>query len=283
MKDVRDGENNLHDRAVSPDRAGRFAVGADASAQANRAWWDAEANAYLDEHGAFLGDSEFVWGPEGWHERDLNILGPLRGLRILEVGAGAAQAGRWCRAQGAQVISSDISFGMLRAGARINERTGVRPALIQCDASQLPFADDTFDVVFSAFGAVPFIADTAALMREFTRVLRPGGRVAFSTSHPIRWAFPDVPGEAGLSVTQSYFDTTPYAEARGPQITYAEHHRTLAQRVRELLDAGLDLTDLREPQWNPCNSQTWGGWSPLRGELIPGSLILVGRKPGVDT
>ena len=44
----------------------------------------------------------------------------------------------------------------------------------------LPFADESFDIVFSAFGAVPFVADSAGVMAEAARVLRPGGRFAVS-------------------------------------------------------------------------------------------------------
>ena len=116
-------------------------------------------------------------------------------------------------------------------------------------------------------------------MRELARVTRPGGVVAFSTTHPVRWSLPDVPDAAGLTIQHSYFDTTPYAEAAGDDVVYAEHHRTLEQRVRELLDAGLVLEQLRELPWKESNESTWGGWSPLRGRLVPGTLILAGRRP----
>jgi SAM-dependent methyltransferase len=131
-------------------------------------------------------------------------------------------------------------------------------------------------VVFTAYGAVPFVADSAALMRECARVLRPGGRFAFSTTHPFRWALPDDPGEAGLTVRGSYFDRTPYVEedADGHAL-YVEHHRTLGDRVRELTAAGLELVDLVEPEWPASNTQVWGGWSPLRGALVPGTAIFV--------
>lgn len=264
---------------TTPDRAGHFAVDGAAGARGNRAWWDAQAIDYLAEHGEFLGDAELVWGPEGWTEEDLGLLGAVTGRRVLEVGAGAAQGARWCRRNGADVVATDVSFGMLATARPLDTRSGVSLPLVQCDASELPFADASFDIVFTAYGAVPFIADTAALMREFARVLRPGGRLAFTTTHPIRWAFPDVPGEAGLTAIRSYFDTTPYAEASGATVMYAEHHRTLEARVTELLDAGLELRALRELPWRPDNPTTWGGWSPLRGERIPGTLALVGDKP----
>lgn len=266
------------ERMETPDRAGRFDVGPETTASANRAWWDGEAGDYLNEHGTFLGDAEFIWGPEGWREDELQLLGALEGLDVLEFGAGAAQAGRCGAGQGARVVATDLSLGMLLAAQHIDDRRGTTLPLAQCDARRLPFAEETFDLAFSAFGAVPFIADTAALMRELHRVLRPGGRVAFSTTHPIRWVFPDVPDGGGLVATHSYFDTTPYVEARGDQVLYSEHHRTLEQRVHELLDAGFLLEQLRELPWKTTNDQTWGGWSPQRGRLFPGTLVLVGRK-----
>ncbi len=252
------------------------------TARANRSWWDAEAAGYYEEHGHFLGDAELVWGPEGWTEAELRVLGDparLAGARVLEFGGGGAQGARWCAAQGAQVVSSDLSAGMLRTARRIDAtHAGPAPLLVQADATHLPFADRSFDVVFSAYGAVPFVADSAALMVELARVLRPGGRLAFSTTHPVRWAFPDVPGESGLRAHDSYFDETPYVEEGPRGVTYVEHHRTLGHRVAELVDAGLRLVALHEPEWPLDNDATWGGWSPLRGRHLPGTVILVAEK-----
>jgi SAM-dependent methyltransferase len=150
---------------------------------------------------------------------------------------------------------------------------------VQCDAASLPFGDGSFDTVFTSYGAVPFVADSAAVMAEAARVLRAGGRFVFSTTHPIRWALPDDPGYPGLTVTSSYFDRTPYVEEESGVTTYVEHHRTLGDRVRELTAAGLRLVDLVEPEWPDENQQVWGGWSPLRGALIPGTAIFVCEKP----
>jgi SAM-dependent methyltransferase len=151
--------------------------------------------------------------------------------------------------------------------------------LVQADARRLPFADATFDTAFSAFGAVPFVADPEQVMTEVARVLRPGGRWVFAVSHPIRWALPDDPGPAGLQVTASYFDRTPYVERdRRGRVLYAEHHRTLGDRVRDVVAAGLELLDIVEPEWPPGHRRVWGGWSPLRGRLVPGTAIFVTRR-----
>ena len=251
------------------------------SARANRRWWDGEAPAYQAEHGEFLGDADLLWCPEGLREADAHLLGDVAGRDVLEVGCGAAQGARWLAAAGARVTAFDVSHGQLREARRLDARTGVRvERLVQADAQFLPFRSEAFDVVVSAFGGFPFVADSARAMREAARVLRPGGRLVFSVTHPLRWIFPDDPGPAGLTVQQSYFDRTPYVEVddRG-EAAYVEHHRTLGDRVRELVAAGLVLDDLVEPEWPDDHDREWGQWSPLRGRLLPGSSIWVAHRP----
>lgn len=251
--------------------------------ESGRRWWDAEAADYVAEHGDFLGEADLCWGPEGVRESDLGLLGPLAGRDVLEIGAGAAQGARWAAGQGARVVASDLSAGMLRQAREIDARrhavTGARPLpLVQADARRLPFADRRFDVVFTSYGAVPFVADATLIHAEVARLLRPGGRWVFSVTHPVRWAFPDDPTEHGLTATRSYFDRRPYVETTTDgSVRYAEHHRTVGQHVREVVGAGLVVTDLVEPEWPQATTATWGGWSPLRGAVLPGTLIVVAR------
>jgi SAM-dependent methyltransferase len=248
--------------------------------QAARRWWDADADAYQAAHGDFLGDAEFVWGPEGLRESDVHLLGDPKGRRVLEVGCGAAACARWLAARGAKVVGLDLSAGMLRHAAAASKRSGMRVPLVQADACALPFAAETFDAAFTAFGAVPFVADSARLMCEVHRVLRPGGRWAFAVSHPMRWIFLDDPGEAGLVAVHSYFDRRPYVELdEHGRPSYIEQHRTLGDRVRELVAAGFVLRDVVEPEWPQGHQRIWGQWSPLRGRLFPGTVIFIADKP----
>jgi SAM-dependent methyltransferase len=259
----------------------RRVVGAGENRRASRAWWDGDADAYHAEHGAFLGDVDFVWCPEGLREADAHLLGDVTGRRVLEIGCGAAAAARWLATQGAEIIAADLSAGMLRHARDAADKTGVRVPLVQCDAMVLPFPAGSFDLVCTAFGAVPFVDDSARVMREVFRVLRPGGRWAFSVTHPMRWIFLDDPGEGGLVAVHSYFDRTPYVEYDDGVATYVEHHRTVGDRVRELVAAGFVLTDIVEPEWPEGHQQVWGQWSPLRGRIFPGTAIFVADKPPV--
>lgn len=245
-------------------------------------WWDANAADYLAEHGRFLGDADFVWCPEGLREADAQLLGSLddlRGENVLEIGAGAAQCSRWLTAHGIRATATDISPGMIAAAGALDGWTGISVPAIVADARTLPFGDASHDVVFTAYGALPFVEDAAAVHTEVARVLRPGGRWVFSVTHPIRWAFPDDPSDRGLSVSRSYFDRTPYVETSSTgHVEYVEHHRTLGDHVRQLRAAGFILDDLIEPEWPAGNENVWGGWSPTRGAVLPGTAIFVCRR-----
>lgn len=266
---------------MQPSGVEHRSAGPAESARANRRWWDAEAALYQAEHGEFLGDADFLWCPEGVRERDARLLGPVEGREVLEIGCGAAQCARWLVEAGAVATAFDVSSGQLQESRRLDARSGVAvDRVVQADAQRLPFRDRSFDAVCSAFGGIPFVDDSAAVMHEVARVLRPGGRFAFSVTHPTRWVFPDDPGPRGLTVVQSYFDRTPYVEVddRGAA-SYVEHHRTLGDRVRELVAAGLVLVDVVEPEWPAGHEREWGQWSPLRGRLLPGTAIFVADKP----
>jgi SAM-dependent methyltransferase len=262
----------------------RRPVDEEGSRRANRADWDLYADEYQATHGEFLGDIGFVWGPEGLREEDLAVLGDVasfEGRRTLEVGSGAGQCSRWLRSKGAQAYGIDLSEKQLEHGRRLDERTGVAVPSLCATATHLPFTDGVFDIVFSSFGALQFVADGVDMVREVARVLRPGGTFAFSITHPIRWSMPDDPGPDGLLVSSSYWDRTPYVEeSEDGTPRYVEHHRTLGDWVRLLADAGFRITALHEPQWPEGHERIWGGWGPLRGRLIPGTAIFVAELLG---
>ena len=148
----------------------------------------------------------------------------------------------------------------------LDARTGTSVRTVAADAVALPYADSTFDIACSAFGALPFVADVGTAFRELHRVLKPGGLLVFSVTHPFRWTMPDDPSPAGLRITHSYFDRTPYVEVddSGTPV-YAEHHRTTGDWIRELTGAGFVVDDLLEPEWPAGHELVWGGWGPERG------------------
>jgi ubiquinone/menaquinone biosynthesis C-methylase UbiE len=256
-------------------RVERRPVDEDESRRANGPDWDRYADEYQSTHGAFLGDVGFVWGPEGLTEAEAGILGEVRDRDVLEVGSGAGQCSRWVRAQGGRAYGLDLSLRQLQHSQRIDDETGVVVPSVLGTATALPFRDDAFDVVFSSFGALQFVEAIADAVAETARVLRPGGRYAFSITHPTRWMFPDDPDEPGLVASQSYWDRTPYVEVDDETgtVSYVEHHRTLGDWVGLLAGHGFTMTDLLEPEWPDGHDRVWGGWSGTRGRFTPGTAV----------
>jgi ubiquinone/menaquinone biosynthesis C-methylase UbiE len=100
--------------------------------------------------------------------------------RGLEIGAGTGYFSLNLLQAGVigEAVCTDISRGMLDELGRTAARLGVQVTTARCDAQELPFADDTFDLVFG-HAVLHHLPDLDAAFREFRRVLRPGGRIAF--------------------------------------------------------------------------------------------------------
>jgi len=104
--------------------------------------------------------------------------------RVLDLGAGTGTctAALLQRYRGAQVVALDIAPGMLR---RAKARGGWfrKPGCVCADAEALPFADDSFDCIFSNL-MIQWCLDIEPLFTELRRVLAPGGCLLFSTFGP---------------------------------------------------------------------------------------------------
>jgi SAM-dependent methyltransferase len=105
---------------------------------------------------------------------------PARYARALEIGAGTGYFSLNLLQAGVigQALATDISPGMLRRLERSAARLGLPVETAACEASELPFEDDSFDLVFG-HAVLHHLPDLNASFREFRRVLRPGGVVAF--------------------------------------------------------------------------------------------------------
>ncbi|MCL1980033.1 MAG: methyltransferase domain-containing protein [Proteobacteria bacterium] len=116
----------------------------------------------------------------------LAFLDPQPGERLLDAGCGTGIFTVDVMARGATVIGIDLSVPMLaEAVGRLGERGF---AALGADMCALPFADRSFDKVFS-MTAIDFVADGGKAMAELDRVVRPGGRVVVTTLNSLGpWA-----------------------------------------------------------------------------------------------
>jgi SAM-dependent methyltransferase len=99
----------------------------------------------------------------------IESLGPLEGLRVLDLGCGKGRFSSHLKAEGAEVIGLDLSAAMLSSLRGIDR--------VRASARRLPFANETFDAVV-AIEVLEHVGAVESVLFEARRVLKPGGRLA---------------------------------------------------------------------------------------------------------
>ncbi len=141
---------------------------------------------------------------------------PSPGEAVLDVATGTGNIAIRAAAAGAQVTGLDLTPELLEiARARAGERD-LTVDLVEGDAEDLPFDDESFDVVLSAFG-VQFAPRHEIVAQELARVCRPGGRIGL-----VSWTPASHIGEL-LKLIGSYMPPPP-AYASPPPLWGSEQH-----------------------------------------------------------
>jgi SAM-dependent methyltransferase len=103
--------------------------------------------------------------------------------RVLDIAAGNGNATLAAARRGGQVTSTDYVPALLERGAERAHAERLNVTFKPADAEALPFADQSFDVVLSTFGAM-FSPDHERVAAEMARVCRPGGRIGLANWTP---------------------------------------------------------------------------------------------------
>jgi SAM-dependent methyltransferase len=150
----------------------------------NRLYWDATADAYQTEHAAQLDwRKPPCWGVWERPESELQILGDVRDLDVLEFGCGAAQWSIALHRLGARMVALDNSSRQLEHARRLMLDAGVDFPIVHASAEAVPLADESFDLVFCDHGAMSF-CDPYRTVPEAARLVRTGGRFIFNMATP---------------------------------------------------------------------------------------------------
>ncbi len=177
-------------------------------------------------------------------ERLVGLAGVLHAQRVLDIATGTGVAAlAAARAVGptGQVVGVDIAADMLaQAQRKVDEAHLTNVELREEDAERLTFGDDSFDVVLSA-SSIFFLPDMLASLREWVRVAKPAGTVAFQGY-----------GGTAFEPISTLYET----RIRGYGVTLAAPTRPFSwQRLIEpgryralLAESGCEAIDVREEQ-----------------------------------
>jgi SAM-dependent methyltransferase len=222
-------------------------------------------NAHKGDQAARLRTGEELLFPE-----EIELLGDLRGQRLVHLQCNAGQDSLCLARRGAHVVGVDFSGGAVGFAQELSRDSGIAAEFVQAEVVEWMHATETrFELAFSSYGAVGWLPDLNAWAAGIQRILEPGGRFVYVEFHPLRWSIAD-----NLSITgDDYFSTTAFHEpvrdyvaesgvALGAidacqpgenSIPATSYQYGLAQIVDALLSTGLTLETLREyPHANGC-------------------------------
>lgn len=219
------------------------------------------------------------------------------GEQVLDIACGSGVMARRMAALGAEVTATDFSPALIER-ARARKQVRGNPVVYKV-------ADATDEEALVQLGAGQFgaVTCTMALMdmpvivplyRAVTRLLKPGGRFVFATSHP---AFnsnqpiflaeqEEVDGqlvERRFMKVEGYLDIPPKLAvgARDEPTPHYFYHRPLSKLLGEAFKAGLVLEALEEPAFSPPEDGTsrplsWYGYSQIPA-VLAGRMIVRGQ------
>ena len=166
-------------------------------------------------HDLAASDYDAKWGIDYGRSGQAQVTGKLAKAlgsepgsygRALEIGAGTGYFTLNLRRAGVigEAVATDISPGMLETLSASAERLGVDVRTVRCEADKLPFADESFDLIFG-HAVLHHLPDLDAAFAEFQRVLRPGGTVAFC-GEPSRYGdlISQVPKRAAVALAPAW-------------------------------------------------------------------------------
>jgi SAM-dependent methyltransferase len=213
----------------------------------NRALWTETNREHTNDSAATnWALDEISWGIWGVDESELNVLGDVAGLDVVELGCGTAYFSAWLARRGARPVGVDVTPAQLDTARRLMDETGIRFPLVEADAAETGLPDASCDLVLSEYGASIWV-DPFRWIPEAARLLRPNGRLVFlRNSTLVILCSPDeVPATTTLQRPQFGIHRFEWPEGG------VEFHLAHGEWIDLLRSAGFEIERLVEVQAPP--------------------------------
>ena len=213
-----------------------------------RELWDAWSDDFQAAWNADAGEDELPpapvhYGPGYPEDERLDPLPDVEGAEVVELGCGGGQASVGFARRGAHIVGVDFSIEQLRHAERLRDAYDVEAEFLAGDVTDLPLADDAFDLAFSSW-VFQMVADLGVCFAEVARVLREDGAFVFAVPHP----FYEVFNPETHEVERSYFTEEPERKSIGDiEADLTVFHRTVDEIHGALVDSGFVVERLLEP------------------------------------
>lgn len=242
----------------------------------NVALWTKANAEYTSENAAVnWALDEISWGIWAIDESELNVLGDVDGLDVVELGCGTAYFSAWLAKRGARPVGVDVTPAQLDTARRKMAETGIEFPLVEADAGDTGLPAGSCDLVVSEYGASIWV-DPDRWIPEAARLLRPGGRLVFlrNSTLVILCSDDEVPAKDCLVHPQFGMKRFEWPEGG------VEFHLGHGEWIDVLRANGFEIERLVELQ-APADAKTHGYYAYVTAEWArkwPCEEIWVARK-----
>lgn len=228
----------------------------------NRNSWDAKVDMHLKSDFYFV--DEFLQGRTSLNSIELELLGDVRGKKILHLQCHFGQDSISLARLGAKVTALDFSEKAIATARNLNEKCGTDVSFLVSDVYEADkILAEKFDIVFTSYGVIGWLPDLDRWAKIVSHFLKPEGQFIFAEFHPFVWMYDD----NFTAVSYSYFNTGAinevydgtYAQKDAPiSQEYVMWNHATAEVLQSLLKHNLALTTFQEFNWSPypCFSST---------------------------
>ena len=223
----------------------------------NQKAWNDKTLVHLTSN--FYDQTTFLEGKNSLKKPELDVLGDVRGKRILHLQCHFGQDTLSLARMGAIVTGLDFSNVAIENAVKINDQLGLNASFICADVYSLP--DDLigqFDIVFTSYGTIGWLPELGSWAETIKKALVPGGKFIMVDFHPFIWTFDnDV-----QKIEYDYFNSDPiieeiegtYADRNAPIKTQTiSWNHGIGEILNTLIQAGISIQEFSELDFSPFN------------------------------
>lgn len=192
----------------------------------------------------------------------MSLVGDVKGKRVLDAGCGPGRHAKKLIARGACLTGIDVSPEMVNIA---REYCGNRGEFFAANFEQASFKRASFDLIIASLSLM-YSRDINLVIRNFSRWLKPHGRLIFSIYHPVRF-FQKV-ADFNFSKRRKV-----WIHLHGCDVTVFNYYHPLESYFHALHENGLDVQRLIEP----VLSRRYQGW-PEDNYRVPRSIVIEAKK-----
>ncbi len=199
----------------------------------------------------------FIKGDTSLNEIELNLLGDIKGKKILHLQCHFGQDTLSLARLGAEVTGVDFSDKAIQKANELAAKTDVSATFICCDIYELPeHLTEQFDLVYTSYGTIGWLPDLNTWSKIISMFLVPNGQFYFIEFHPVVWMFDD----DFKRVKYNYFNSGAIKETE--EGTYADRNaeisgecvvwnHSMSEVINSLITKGMTINSLNEFDYSP--------------------------------